>query len=153
MKWLIVFGLLFSSNLFAKLDAGNLFRQVCRPTIGQCEKDRMSLAVLNAKYSDIYFDTRRCKKSAGRYCFGGTLNVLYDFTPTQNINMIIDEDTCKSVAKTANDTSSKWVGCNLKCSYFTKKSGGYGKIILIMLFNTKRMNKPYNLKGQCRVKK
>ena len=154
MKWFIIFSLLCCSNAFAKLDAGNSFRTVCRPTLAQCEKDRMSLAVLNAKYDDIYFDVNKCRNSSGRFCFTGRLSILYDFKPTQKINMIVDEETCNSVARTANDTSSKWVGCNLKCSFF-KKSGraSMGDVLLIYLFNTRRASKPYNLKGQCRIKK
>ncbi|TDJ09312.1 MAG: hypothetical protein E2O68_00545 [Deltaproteobacteria bacterium] len=153
MKWFIIFGLLCCSNAFAKRDAGNSIRKVCRPTLAQCEKDRMSLAVLNAKYNDIYFDLNNCKSSAGRYCFNGRLNILYDFKPTQNIDMIVDEDTCNTVARTANDTSGRFASCNLKCRFFTKKRGGYGKVLLVLLFNTKRLSKPYNLKGQCRIKK
>ena len=153
MKWFIIFTLLCCSNAFAKLDAGNRIRRVCSPTLAQCEKERMSLAVLNAKYSDIYFDLKKCKSNSGRYCFGGNLNILYDFKPSQKIDMIVDEETCNIVARTANQTSSKWAKCNLRCSLFTKQGGGLGKVLLIYLFNTKRASKPYNLKGQCRIKK
>ena len=145
--------LLFCSSAHAKRDAGNFIRKVCRPTIAQCEKDRMSLAVLNAKYSDIYYDLGKCRNSAGRFCFDGSLNILYDIRPSQKINMIVDEETCNTVAKTANDTSGRFVGCNLKCKFHTSKKGGWGEILLIMLFNTKRMSKPYNLKGICQIKK
>ena len=152
MKFLIIFGLLFCSNVFARRDAGNSIRRVCRPTLAQCEKDRMSLSVLNAKYNDVYFDLNSCKSSAGRYCFSGRLGILYDIKPSQKIDMIVDEETCNSVARTANETSGRFTSCNLKCSFFTKKRGGWGKVLLIYLFNTKRASKPFNLKGKCRVK-
>ena len=109
MRLLIIISIVFSTSVFAKLDAGNSIRRICRPSLAQCEKDRMSLAVLNAKYSDIYFDANRCKAVGGRYCFGGTLNILYNARPSQKIDMIVDEETCNSVARTANDASSKWV--------------------------------------------
>jgi len=154
MKWLIIFSFLFCTNAFAKRDKGNFIRKVCRATLGQCEKDRMSLAVLNAKYSDIYFNLKQCKASAGRFCFGGHFSILYAGNPSQRVNMIVDEETCNSVARTANDASGRFVSCNLKCSYFTKKRrGSWGDLLLIYLFNTKRASKPFNLKGKCKILK
>lgn len=154
MKLLLITLLLFCSSAFAKRDAGNRFRKVCRPTLAQCEKDRMSLAILNAKYDDIYFEAKSCSSSAGRYCFDGRLSILYDFKPYQKINMIVDEDTCSAVAKTANDTTGRFTACNLKCGFFRKKQGGnWADVLLVYLFNTKRASKPYNLKGRCRIKK
>ena len=151
---LIVLTLIFSTSVMAKNRVSANTKTVCVPTLEQCQKVFRGLLKLDRRYNDIDFKMDACKIVDDQYCMEGKLNLHYWVNPTQKVSLRLEESICHNVVRAAKHVSGEAIDCDLKCSrrpfhFRGRTEAGFWTYVL---FDGDRLNGPFKLTGQCRIK-
>jgi hypothetical protein len=160
--FMIIFTLLISHVSLAKRLAGNKIRRYCSNELIKCERHWNSLAMLSIKHNDIHYNLTDCENPLSkdgttvdetRWCFSGTLDLLYIARPSQSINMIVEPKICERIVKATQEVNDTYANCIVSCknTFSPGKERSLLSSILIRIFKSARTAKPVSLVGTCRV--